>query len=96
MSEPAPLPDAPEPPPEGRPPVLCRMCGRPLRDRQARLWGLGPECREKLAVRSAPRTAGWDVAQETLPGLEPGDTADCGGTASPERSAGGGDAPRRA
>ncbi|WP_344633802.1 DUF6011 domain-containing protein [Streptomyces glaucosporus] len=70
MSEPSPLPDAPEPPAQDRPPVLCRMCGRPLRDRQARLWGLGPECRGKLAVRPAPRTTGWDVAQETLPGLE--------------------------
>ncbi|WP_078591991.1 DUF6011 domain-containing protein [Streptomyces megasporus] len=70
MAEPSPLPDSPEPPARERPPVRCRLCGRPLRDRQARLWGLGPECRGKLAVRSAPRTTGWEVAQEALPGLE--------------------------
>ncbi|MGY1453865.1 DUF6011 domain-containing protein [Streptomyces sp. SS8] len=65
-----PLPGSPEPPGEGgRPRVTCRMCGRPLRDRQARLWGLGVECREKLAVRTAPVPGRWEVAQEALPGL---------------------------
>ncbi len=49
--------------------MTCRMCGRPLRDRQARLWGLGVECREKLALRTAPAPGRWDVEQEALPGL---------------------------
>ncbi|WP_410538834.1 DUF6011 domain-containing protein [Streptomyces sp. KL2] len=67
--EPVPLPGSPEPPGEDRPRVTCRMCGRPLRDRQARLWGLGVECREKLALRTAPAPGRWDVEQEALPGL---------------------------
>ncbi|MDG9706450.1 DUF6011 domain-containing protein [Streptomyces sp. DH37] len=67
--ETTPLPGAPEPSGEDRPRVTCRMCGRPLRDRQARLWGLGVECREKLAVRSAPVPRHWEVEQEALPGM---------------------------
>ncbi|MFI0862337.1 DUF6011 domain-containing protein [Streptomyces smyrnaeus] len=49
--------------------VLCRMCGQPLRDRASRLWGLGPDCRRKLAVRSAPAPARHEVDQDALPGL---------------------------
>ncbi|UNS95709.1 DUF6011 domain-containing protein [Streptomyces tubbatahanensis] len=49
--------------------VLCRMCGQPLRDRASRLWGLGPACRHKLAVRTAPVPPAHEVAQDTLPGL---------------------------
>ncbi|WP_147266718.1 DUF6011 domain-containing protein [Streptomyces diacarni] len=49
--------------------VVCRMCGQPLRDRASRLWGLGPACRHKLAVRTAPVPPAHEVAQETLPGL---------------------------
>ncbi|MFP8907341.1 DUF6011 domain-containing protein [Streptomyces atacamensis] len=67
--EPVPLPGSPEPSGGGRPRVTCRMCGRPLRDRQARLWGLGVECRERLALRAAPAPGRWEVEQEALPGL---------------------------
>jgi hypothetical protein len=56
-----------EPTPARR--VLCRMCGQPLRDRASRLWGLGPDCRHKLAVRTAPTPPGHEVDQEALPGL---------------------------
>ncbi|MBO8195966.1 hypothetical protein ITI46_30610 [Streptomyces oryzae] len=49
--------------------VLCRMCGQPLRDRASRLWGLGPDCRHKLAVRTAPTPPQREVDQDTLPGL---------------------------
>ncbi|WP_369203333.1 DUF6011 domain-containing protein [Streptomyces sp. PU-14G] len=49
--------------------VLCRMCGQPLRDRDSRLWGLGPACRHKLAVRTAPVPPAQEVAQDALPGL---------------------------
>ncbi|MGW5018712.1 MULTISPECIES: DUF6011 domain-containing protein [Streptomyces] len=55
-------------PREGRR-VLCRMCGNPLRDRVSRVWGLGPDCRHKLAVRTAPAPPGRPVDQEPLPGL---------------------------
>ncbi|MFD1828447.1 DUF6011 domain-containing protein [Streptomyces desertarenae] len=70
--EPSPLPLPGSPGPSGqeaRRRVLCRMCGRPLRGRRARLWGLGDECREKLAMRSAPVRGGWEVEQEALPGM---------------------------
>ncbi|MGP3988197.1 DUF6011 domain-containing protein [Streptomyces sp. 3N207] len=60
------LPDS-EPVPGRR--VLCRMCGQPLRDRASRLWGLGPDCRHKLAVRSAPTPPRREVDQDALPGL---------------------------
>ncbi|GAA2620447.1 DUF6011 domain-containing protein [Streptomyces axinellae] len=49
--------------------VLCRMCGQPLRDRASRIWGLGPDCRHKLAVRTAPTPPVTEVEQDTLPGL---------------------------
>ncbi|NSC20405.1 hypothetical protein FM076_03900 [Streptomyces albus subsp. chlorinus] len=49
--------------------VVCRMCGQPLRDRASRLWGLGPDCRHKLAVRTAPVPPAHEVEQDTLPGL---------------------------
>lgn len=52
-----------------RSPVHCRLCGRPLRDREARTWGLGPECREKLRLRQAPRPPVREVDQDTLPGV---------------------------
>ncbi|GAA1877841.1 DUF6011 domain-containing protein [Streptantibioticus ferralitis] len=55
-------------PEEGRR-VTCRLCGRPLTGREARLWGLGDGCRAKLAERSAPRPARGDVDQDALPGL---------------------------
>ncbi|MEV1006662.1 DUF6011 domain-containing protein [Streptomyces sp. NPDC049881] len=51
-----------------RPPVTCRLCGRRLYGREARMWGLGPECRAKLAVRVAPLPPEHPVEQETLPG----------------------------
>ncbi|WP_326692384.1 MULTISPECIES: DUF6011 domain-containing protein [unclassified Streptomyces] len=49
--------------------VLCRMCGQPLRDRASRIWGLGPDCRHKLAVRTAPAPPAHEVEQDALPGL---------------------------
>lgn len=64
---PAPLPGFDEPA-EGRLRVVCRMCGRPLHDPTARLWGLGADCRHKLALRSAPRPPERQLEQETLPG----------------------------
>ncbi|MEU1663607.1 DUF6011 domain-containing protein [Streptomyces sparsogenes] len=66
--DPAPLPGLDQPA-AGRPRVTCRMCGRPLRGREARMWGLGEDCRDKLAVRTAPRPAASEVEQETLPGV---------------------------
>ncbi|NLU70398.1 DUF6011 domain-containing protein [Streptomyces sp. HNM0574] len=64
--EPVPLPGTD--PEEGRR-AVCRMCGQPLRDRTSRMWGLGPDCRTKLAVRIAPRPDGHEVEQDRLPGL---------------------------
>ncbi|WP_062216367.1 DUF6011 domain-containing protein [Streptomyces sp. NBRC 109706] len=64
--QPALLPDPEE---RRRPPVHCRLCGRPLRDREARTWGLGPECRAKLALRTAPPPPERPVDQDPLPGL---------------------------
>ncbi|MGW8375472.1 DUF6011 domain-containing protein [Actinacidiphila sp. SB3-2] len=49
--------------------VLCRMCGQPLRDRASRLWGLGPDCRHKLSLRTAPSPPQHEVDQDTLPGM---------------------------
>ncbi|GAA1913067.1 hypothetical protein GCM10009716_23430 [Streptomyces sodiiphilus] len=49
--------------------VVCRLCGRPLTDREARTWGLGAGCREKLALRTAPRPATPEVEQDALPGV---------------------------
>ncbi|KAB8160206.1 hypothetical protein FH609_014610 [Streptomyces sp. 3MP-14] len=59
----------PDPEERRRPPVHCRLCGRPLRDREARTWGLGPECRAKLALRAAPRPPEHPVEQDPLPGV---------------------------
>lgn len=56
-------------PAEARRRVTCRMCGRPLRDREARMWGLGPECRGKLDPRIAPTPPAHEVEQDPLPGL---------------------------
>ncbi|MFI1336000.1 DUF6011 domain-containing protein [Streptomyces sp. NPDC020845] len=67
--DPITLPGLVEEPSAPRRRVTCRMCGRPLRGREARLWGLGDECRAKLAVRSAPRPPARDVEQEMLPGI---------------------------
>ncbi|MDT0321739.1 DUF6011 domain-containing protein [Streptomyces millisiae] len=53
----------------GRPRVTCRLCGRPLHGREARLWGLGPDCRAKLALRQAPRPPERPVEQDPLPGV---------------------------
>jgi hypothetical protein len=49
--------------------VECAVCGRPLRDATARLWGLGEGCRAKLALRAAPRPPDPGVDQDPLPGL---------------------------
>ncbi|MEU5609125.1 DUF6011 domain-containing protein [Streptomyces sparsogenes] len=68
-SPPVALPGLGEEPLPARRRVTCRMCGRPLRGREARLWGLGDECRAKLAVRGAPRPPAHDVEQDTLPGI---------------------------
>ncbi|WP_435837662.1 DUF6011 domain-containing protein [Streptantibioticus parmotrematis] len=55
--------------PTGRRRVTCRVCGRPLHGRQARLWGLGDDCRAKLAQRAAPRPPVHEADQDPLPGL---------------------------
>lgn len=68
-ADPAPLPGLDDEPVEGRSRVTCRMCGRPLRGRQARMWGLGEDCREELRIRTAPQPAEREVEQETLPGV---------------------------
>lgn len=49
--------------------VRCRVCGRPLRGRQARRLGVGEDCRAKLGERTAPRPPARPVDQDTLPGL---------------------------
>jgi len=49
--------------------VTCRGCGQPLRDRVSRMWGLGPDCRAKYALRTAPAPPAHEVDQEPLPGL---------------------------
>lgn len=65
--DPLPLPGAAtEVPGEGRRRVLCRLCGRPLTGREARLWALGEDCRRKLAERTAPRPGAFDVEQDGL------------------------------
>ncbi|PWI44549.1 DUF6011 domain-containing protein [Streptomyces sp. ICBB 8177] len=61
--------DDAEPRAEGRRRVTCRVCGRPLHGRQARLWGLGDDCRAKLAQRTAPRPPAHEADQDPLPGL---------------------------
>jgi hypothetical protein len=53
----------------GRRVVRCGMCGRPLKGREARSWGLGEDCRHKLGERTAPDPGRFDAAQETLPGV---------------------------
>lgn len=63
------VPPADESPEVERRRVECRVCGRPLRDATARLWGLGHGCRAKLRLRSAPRPAPVEVPQDPLPGL---------------------------
>lgn len=66
------LPEAlPEAGPEkpARSPVHCRLCGRPLRGRAAKRWGLGAGCRRKLLLRAAPRPPAAEVDQDPLPGL---------------------------
>ena len=55
--------------PQERRRVNCRVCGRALTGREARLWGLGDGCRAKLAERGAPRPPRADVDQDALPGL---------------------------
>ncbi|WP_030686119.1 DUF6011 domain-containing protein [Streptomyces globisporus] len=52
--------------------VYCRLCGRPLTGADSRRTGLGPTCDAKL--HPAPpdiRTRRHEVAQDTLPGLDP-------------------------
>lgn len=53
----------------GRRVVRCGMCGRPLTGREARLRGLGEDCRHKLGERTAPGPGRFDVEQDTLPGV---------------------------
>lgn len=67
--DPQPLPGLDEAPPEGLRVVVRVLCGRPLHDRIARQWRLGPECREKLKLRLAPSPPPHEPAQETLPGV---------------------------
>lgn len=64
---PLPLGDAAEP--RGLRPVRCRVCGRLLSGRVARLRGVGEECWAKLGGRMVPRPGGFVVEQEELPGM---------------------------
>ncbi|CAL9356125.1 MULTISPECIES: DUF6011 domain-containing protein [unclassified Streptomyces] len=51
----------------GRPPVSCRMCGRPLTGRASRRTGLGPACDAKLHPdRPDIRPRRHEVEQEPL------------------------------
>ena len=49
-------------------PAHCRVCGHPLRDRVSRIWGLGPDCRDRLRLRLAPRPPDVEIEQDPLPG----------------------------
>ncbi len=49
--------------------VTCRLCGRPLTGRAARLRGVGDGCLAKLRERTAPRLPEHVVEQEPLPGV---------------------------
>ncbi|WP_328539429.1 DUF6011 domain-containing protein [Streptomyces sp. NBC_00344] len=58
-------------PENGRRPVLCQMCGRPLKGRASRRTGLGPACDAKLHPAGPDiRARRHEVDQETLPGIE--------------------------
>ncbi|AOT57706.1 MULTISPECIES: DUF6011 domain-containing protein [Streptomyces] len=66
-----PLPDcAPANPADGgtgRPPVWCRVCGRPLTGRASRRTGLGPACDAKLHPdRPDVRARRHEVEQDRL------------------------------
>lgn len=51
----------------GRAVVLCGMCGRPLRAREARLRGLGEGCAHKLGTDPTVRRPGrFEVEQDGL------------------------------
>lgn len=63
-TDPAPLPGLE--PTEGRAVVPCRLCGHPLTAREARLWGLGRDCRRKLGLDTAPGIGRFDVEQDGL------------------------------
>ncbi|MFD6416081.1 DUF6011 domain-containing protein [Streptomyces sp. NPDC060194] len=73
MTAPDSAPDEPLPgartEPGDRPRVLCALCGRPLRDRESRRWGLGEGCREKLRLRGATGPGRFEVDQDELPGF---------------------------
>ena len=55
-----------EPPGEGRPRVVCRLCGAPLTAREARLWAMGRDCRRKLGLTSGPGVGRFEVPQDGL------------------------------
>ncbi|CAM5608401.1 hypothetical protein STANM337S_05628 [Streptomyces tanashiensis] len=57
---------------EGPRRVYCRLCGRPLTGAGSRRTGLGPTCDAKLHPPAPDiRTRRHEVAQDTLPGLDP-------------------------
>ncbi|HWU10162.1 MAG TPA: DUF6011 domain-containing protein [Streptomyces sp.] len=75
MEFPEPLPGPfPEPQPEaggreGRRPVRCALCGRPLTGAASRRSGLGPACDAKLHPAGPDiRTRRHEVEQDQLPG----------------------------
>ncbi|GGS98929.1 hypothetical protein GCM10010222_45840 [Streptomyces tanashiensis] len=52
--------------------MYCRLCGRPLTGAGSRRTGLGPTCDAKLHPPAPDiRTRRHEVAQDTLPGLDP-------------------------
>ncbi|MFG2588001.1 DUF6011 domain-containing protein [Streptomyces sp. NBC_01166] len=64
---PGPQPDAGRR--EGRRPVRCALCGRPLTGAESRRTGLGPACDAKLHPTGPDiRTRRHEVDQDPLPG----------------------------
>lgn len=79
MESPEPFPDFPElssgaqaaaDRTEGRRPVRCALCGRPLTGAESRRTGLGPACDAKLHPAGPDiRTRRHEVDQDPLPGV---------------------------
>jgi hypothetical protein len=63
----SPLWSLPRETPRGRPLVTCALCDEPLSASESRRWNLGPRCRRKLGLGSAPGVGRFEVPQETLP-----------------------------
>ena len=62
----APLPGLDEELVAGRRVVRCRVCGRPLEGRGARMLGVGGDCAAKFGMRTAPGVGRFEVEQDGL------------------------------